>query len=101
MKTYRCYFLDQDSRVRASRQIACADDDAAVKVAANLLKQYAFWAAELWYRERRVGQWQRGLHPGQPPYPWTDKTTQNSSEAEPEASDDSWPHLWSTSRSRQ
>jgi hypothetical protein len=76
MKTYRCYFLDQNSRVRAFRHIACADDEVAMTKAGNLLKQNLYQAAELWHRERWVGQWQRGSDPQTPPYPWADKTIQ-------------------------
>lgn len=63
MKTYRCYFLDQNSRVRAFRHIACADDDAAMNKVGNLLNQNTYRAAELWHRERWVGKWQRGSGP--------------------------------------
>jgi hypothetical protein len=63
VKTYRCYFLDQNSRVRAIRIIACADDDAAMTAAGNLLKQNPFSGAELWHRERWVAQWQNGSEP--------------------------------------
>jgi hypothetical protein len=63
MKTYRRYLLDQNSCVQAFRRIACADDDAAMTKAGNLLKQNPYQAAELWHRKRWVAQWQRGSDP--------------------------------------
>ena len=63
MKTYRCYFLDGNARVQASRHIACADDDAAISRAANLMKGNSFSGAELWHRGRWVAQWQNGSEP--------------------------------------
>jgi hypothetical protein len=63
MKTYRCYFLDENSRVRALRSIACADDDAAMTRAANLLKQNPYSSVELWHRDRWVAQWQNRSKP--------------------------------------
>jgi hypothetical protein len=77
MKTYRCYFLDGNSRVRAFRHIVCADDAAAMTRAVSLLKQNRCHAAELWHRAQWVGQWQRGLDPPTPLYSWTDKTVQS------------------------
>lgn len=61
MKTYRCYFLDQNSRVRAFRIIGSASDNAAITVAANLLKENSYSGVELWHREHWVAQWQNGL----------------------------------------
>ena len=56
MKSYRCYFSDRNARVRAFRHIACAGDDAAMTIASRLLKQNLYAAAELWHRDRFVGQ---------------------------------------------
>ena len=56
MKSYRCYFSDRNSRVRAFRHIACADDTAAMMIASRLLKQNLYAGAELWHRDRFVGQ---------------------------------------------
>ena len=60
MKTYRCYFLDHNVRVQAARQIVCANDDAAITKAVNLMKQNSYNGAELWHRERWVAQWVNG-----------------------------------------
>ena len=63
MKTYRCCFRNQNSRVRAFRHIGCADDPAATTVATNLLKQNLYSGVELLHRERRIAQGQNGSEP--------------------------------------
>ena len=87
MKTYRCFFLDRNSRVRASRHIVCADDTAAMTKAHNLLKQNLYHAAELWHREHWVGQWRRGSDSHRPRYAWTDKTIQGPAAPESATAD--------------
>ena len=56
MRSYRCYFSGRSCRVRAFRHIACGGDAAAMTIASQLLKQNLYAAAELWHRDRFVGQ---------------------------------------------
>jgi len=63
MKSYRCYFSDRNARVRAFRHIACAGDAAALTIASRLLKQNLYAGAELWHRDRFVGQLLYGADP--------------------------------------
>ena len=63
MKSYRCYFADRNSRVRAFRHIACADDAAAMTVASRLLKQNRYAGVELWHRNQFVGELLYGADP--------------------------------------
>jgi hypothetical protein len=63
MKSYRCYFSDRNSHVRAFRHIACADDAAAMTIASRLLKQNLYAGAELWHRDQFVGQLLCGADP--------------------------------------
>jgi hypothetical protein len=56
MKSYRCYFSDRDSRLRAIRHIVCADHADAIAIASRLLKQNLYTAAELWHCDQFIGQ---------------------------------------------
>src|SRR5579863_4036138 len=56
MKSYRCYFSDRDSRLRAIRHIVCADHADAIAIASRLLKQNLYTAAGLWHCDQFIGQ---------------------------------------------
>jgi hypothetical protein len=56
MKSYRCYFSDHDSRLRAIRHIVCADHADAIAIASRLLKQNLYAAGELWHRDQLIWQ---------------------------------------------
>ena len=54
---YRCYFTDENDRIKGVEQINCQDDaEAALKVE-HLLASSSHETAELWQGPRLVGKW--------------------------------------------
>lgn len=54
---YRCYFTDENDRIKGVEQINCQDDaEAALKVE-HLLASSSHQSAELWQGPRLVGKW--------------------------------------------
>jgi len=56
---YRCYFTDDDDRIRAVEQIACEGDADAVLKVEHLPAASIYRTAELWQGARLVGKWER------------------------------------------
>jgi hypothetical protein len=59
-KSYRCYLIDGDDRIRSAEQIACEDDAQAALKAQALLAASRSASAELWQGKRLVGKWSNG-----------------------------------------
>jgi len=54
---YRCYFTNENDRIKGVEQIDCRDDaEAALKVE-HLLASSSHETAELWQGPRLVGKW--------------------------------------------
>jgi hypothetical protein len=54
---YRCYFTDENDRIKAVEQIDCRDDAEAALKAEHLLASSLYRSAELWRGPRLVGKW--------------------------------------------
>ena len=55
---YRCYFTDENDRIKGVEQIDCRDDaEAALKVEHLLASSIIHKSAELWQGPRLVGRW--------------------------------------------
>ena len=54
---YRCYFTDENDRIKAVEQLECEDDAAALMKAEQVLTASAYNTAELWQGSRLVGKW--------------------------------------------
>ncbi len=54
---YRCYFTDENDRIKAVEQLECEDDAAALMKAEQVLTLSAYRTAELWQGSRLVGKW--------------------------------------------
>lgn len=54
---YRCYFTDENDRIKAVEQLECEDDAAAFLKAEQVLAASAHKTAELWQGSRLVGKW--------------------------------------------
>ena len=57
VNSYRCYFTDENGRIRSYEQIECPDDAAAVLKVDELLTASPCGTAELWQGKRLVGKW--------------------------------------------
>jgi hypothetical protein len=57
---YRCYFIDQNDRIKGVEQIDCKDDAEAALKAEQLLTPSIYQTAELWQGARLVGRWGNG-----------------------------------------
>jgi hypothetical protein len=57
VNSYRCYFTDENDRIKSYEQIECPDDAAAVLKVDELLAASQYGAAELWQGKRLVGKW--------------------------------------------
>jgi hypothetical protein len=55
MTSYRCYLLNASDRIQTYKLIEGTDDGAAKEMAAKLLGETAYPAAEVWELGRRVG----------------------------------------------
>lgn len=57
VNSYRCYFTDENDRIKSYEQIECPDDAAAVLKVDELLAASHCSTAELWQGKRLVGKW--------------------------------------------
>lgn len=57
---YRCYFTDENDRIKGVEQIECKDDAEAVLKTEHLLASSIHQTAELWQGARLVGRWGNG-----------------------------------------
>jgi len=56
MKTYSCFFIDRTLKVLTHENIPCANDQAAVSTASDMLSQRTCAGIEIWDQGRCVAQ---------------------------------------------